>query len=97
LEHQVPAGVAKERLHCVLEAAEQTGMAFASRFIGRNVTIVSEKSSPGGVKGYSEHYLWTEGRTKGDEVLERDSFVVVRVEGCHFDGDRVVLTGSVAA
>jgi threonylcarbamoyladenosine tRNA methylthiotransferase MtaB len=97
LEHQVPAGVAKERLHCVLEAAEQTGMAFASRFIGRNVTIVSEKSSPGGVEGYSEHYLWTEGRTKGDEVLERDSFVVVRVEGCHFDGDRVVLTGSVAA
>jgi threonylcarbamoyladenosine tRNA methylthiotransferase MtaB len=97
LEHQVPAGVAKERLHCVLEAAEQRGMAFASRFIGRNVTIVSEKSSPGGVEGYSEHYLWTEGRTKGDEVLERDSFVVVRVEGCHFDGDRVVLTGSVAA
>jgi threonylcarbamoyladenosine tRNA methylthiotransferase MtaB len=97
LEHQVPAGVAKERLHRVLEAAEQTGMAFASQFIGRNVTIVSEKSSPGGVEGYSEHYLWTEGRTKVDEVLERDSFVVVRVEGCHFDGDRVVLTGSVAA
>jgi threonylcarbamoyladenosine tRNA methylthiotransferase MtaB len=96
LEHQVPAGVAKERLHRVLEAAEQTGMAFASRFIGRNVTIVSEKSSPGRVEGYSEHYLWTEGRTKDDEVLEHDSFVVVRVEGCHFDGDRVVLTGSVA-
>jgi len=96
-KHQVPAGVAKERLHRVLEAAEQTGMAFARRFIGRDVTIVSEKSFPGEVEGYSEHYLWTEGRTKGNEMLERDRFVVVRVEGCHFDGDRVVLSGSVAA
>ncbi|RIE17623.1 MiaB/RimO family radical SAM methylthiotransferase [Candidatus Cryosericum septentrionale] len=94
---QVPAGVAKERLHRVLEVAEQTGMAFARRFIGRDVTIVSEKSSPGEVEGYSEHYLWTEGRTHGNEMLERDSFVVVRVEGCHFDGDRVVLSGGVAA
>jgi threonylcarbamoyladenosine tRNA methylthiotransferase MtaB len=96
-EHQVPAGVAKERLRRVLEVAEQTGMAFARRFVGRNVTIVSQKSSPGEVEGYSEHYLWTEGRTKDDEVLERDSFVVVRIEGCRFDGDRVVLFGSVAA
>lgn len=94
---QVPAGVAKERLHRVLEVAEQTGMAFARRFIGRDVTIISEKSSPGEVEGYSEHYLWTEGRTHGNEMLERDSFVVVRVEGCHFDGDRVVLSGGVAA
>jgi threonylcarbamoyladenosine tRNA methylthiotransferase MtaB len=96
-ERQVPARVAKERLHRVLELAEQTGMAFAHRFIGRDVTIVSEKSSPGEVEGYSEHYLWTEGRMHGNETLERDSFVVVRVEGCHFDGDRVVLSGSVAA
>jgi len=96
-DHQVSAGIAKERLHRVLEAAEQTGMAFAHRFIGRDVTIVSEKSSPGEVEGYSEHYLWTEGRTQGNEMLARDSFVVVRVEGCHFDGDRVVLSGSVVA
>jgi threonylcarbamoyladenosine tRNA methylthiotransferase MtaB len=96
-ERQVPAGVAKERLHSVLEAAEQTGMAFARQFVGRDVTIVSEKSSPGEVEGYSEHYFWTDGRTEGNETLERDSFVVVHVEGCHFDGDRVVLTGSVAA
>jgi threonylcarbamoyladenosine tRNA methylthiotransferase MtaB len=96
-DDQVSAGVAKERLHRVLEAAEQAGMAFARRFIGRDVTIVSEKSSPGEVEGYSEHYLWTEGRTHGNEMLERDSFVVVRVEGCHFDGDRVVLSGNVAA
>lgn len=96
-EHQVPAEVAKERLHRVLEAAEQTGMAFAHRFIGRDVTIVSEKSFPGEVEGYSEHYLWTEGRVSGKKMLERDSFVVVHVEGCHFDGDRVVLSGSVAA
>jgi threonylcarbamoyladenosine tRNA methylthiotransferase MtaB len=96
-ERQVPVGVAKERLHRVLEVAEQTGMVFARRFIGRDVTIVSEKSSPGEVEGYSEHYLWTEGRAHGNETLERDSFVVVRVEGCHFDGDRVVLSGSVAA
>jgi threonylcarbamoyladenosine tRNA methylthiotransferase MtaB len=95
-EHQVPAEVVKERLHRVLEVAEQTGMAFARRFIGRDVTIVSEKSSPGEVEGYSEHYLWTEGRTHGNDILERDSFVVVRVEGCHFDDDRVVLSGSVA-
>ncbi|RIE06976.1 MiaB/RimO family radical SAM methylthiotransferase [Candidatus Cryosericum terrychapinii] len=96
-DHQVSAGVAKERLHRVLETAEQTGMAFAHRFIGRDVTIVSEKSSPGEVEGYSEHYLWTEGRTHGNDMLERDSFVVVRVEGCHFDGNRVILSGSVAA
>jgi threonylcarbamoyladenosine tRNA methylthiotransferase MtaB len=96
-ESQVPAGVAKERLHRVLELAEQTGMAFARRFIGRDVTIVSEKSSPGEVEGYSEHYLWTEGQTYRNEMLERGSFLVVRVEGCHFDGDRVVLSGSVAA
>ncbi|HEY5000917.1 MAG TPA: MiaB/RimO family radical SAM methylthiotransferase, partial [Candidatus Cryosericum sp.] len=76
-DHQVSAGVAKVRLHRVLEAAEQTGMAFAHRFIGRDVTIVSEKSSPGEVEGYSEHYLWTEGRAHGNEMLERDSFVVV--------------------
>ena len=94
---QVPAGVAKERLHRVLETAEQTGMAFARRFIGRDVTIVSEKSSPGEVEGYSEYYLWTEGRTHGNDMLERDSFVVVHVEGYHFDGDRVVLSGRVAA
>jgi threonylcarbamoyladenosine tRNA methylthiotransferase MtaB len=94
--HQVSAGVAKERLHRVLEAAEQTGMAFAHRFIGRDVTIVSEKSSPGEVEGYSEHYLWTEGHVCGNKMLERDNFVVVHVEGCHFDGDRVVLSGSVA-
>jgi threonylcarbamoyladenosine tRNA methylthiotransferase MtaB len=96
-EHQVPAGVAKERLHRVLEVAEQTGMTFARRFIGQQVTIVSEKSSPGEVEGYSEHYLWMEGRVSGSKMLERDSFVVVRVEGCHFDGDRVVLSGSVVA
>jgi threonylcarbamoyladenosine tRNA methylthiotransferase MtaB len=96
-EHQVPVEVARERLHRVLEVAEQTGMTFARRFIGRDVTIVSEKSSPGEVEGYSKHYLWTEGRTHGNEMLARDSFVVVRVEGCHFDGDRVVLSGSVAA
>jgi threonylcarbamoyladenosine tRNA methylthiotransferase MtaB len=96
-EHQVPAEVVKERLHRVLEAAEQTGMAFAHRFMGRDVTIVSEKSSPGEVEGYSEHYLWTEGRIHGNDMLERDSFVVVRVEGCHFDGDRVILSGSVVA
>jgi threonylcarbamoyladenosine tRNA methylthiotransferase MtaB len=96
-EYQVPAEVVKERLHRVLEAAEQTGMAFAHRFIGRDVTIVSEKSSPGEVEGYSEHYLWTEGRVSGNKMLERDSFVVIRVEGCHFDGDRVVLSGSVVA
>jgi threonylcarbamoyladenosine tRNA methylthiotransferase MtaB len=96
-EHQVPAGVAKERLHRVLEVAEQTGMTFARRFIGQQVTIVSEKSSPGEVEGYSEHYLWTEGRVSGSKMLEHDSFVVVRVEGCHFDGDRVVLSGSVVA
>jgi threonylcarbamoyladenosine tRNA methylthiotransferase MtaB len=95
--HQVSAGVAKERLHRVLETAEQTGMAFACRFIGRDVTIVSEKSSPGEVEGYSEHYLWTEGHVCGNKMLERDNFVVVHVEGCHFDGDRVVLSGSVAA
>jgi threonylcarbamoyladenosine tRNA methylthiotransferase MtaB len=96
-DHQVSAGIVKERLYRVLEAAEQAGMAFARRFIGRDVTIVSEKSSPGEVEGYSEHYLWTEGRTHGNDILERNSFVVVRVEGCHFDGDRVVLSGSVAA
>ena len=95
-EEQVPAGVAKERLHRVLEVAEQTGLAFARRFIGRDVTIVSEKSSPGEVEGYSGHYLWTEGQTHGNDILERDNFVVVHVEGCHFDGDRVVLSGSVA-
>lgn len=94
---QVPAGVAKERLHCVLNVAEQTGTAFARRFIGRDVTIVSEKSSPGEVEGYSEHYLWTEGHAYGNKMLERDSVVVVRVDGCHFDGDRVVLSGRVAA
>ena len=96
-DHQVCTGVAKERLHRVLEAAEQTGMAFARRFIGRDVTIVSEKSSPGEVEGYSEHYLWTEGRTYRNEMVAHDSFVIVHVEGCHFDGNRVVLTGSVAA
>jgi hypothetical protein len=80
----------------VLEAAEQTGMAFARRFIGRDVTIVSEKSSLGEVEGYSEHYLWTEGHVCGNKMLERDNFVVVHVEGCHFDGDRVVLSGSAA-
>lgn len=96
-ENRIPPGVAKERLHCVLEVAEQTGMAFARRFIGRDVTIISEKSSLGEVEGYSEYYLWTEGRTYGNEILECDSFVVVRVDGCRFDGDRVVLSGSVAA
>jgi len=95
-ERQIPAGVAKERLHRVLELAEQTGLAFGRRFIGRDVTIVSEKSSPGKVEGYSEYYLWTEGRTRGNKVLERDSFVVVHVEGCHWGGDRVVLSGGVA-
>jgi len=96
-ENRIPPGVAKERLHHVLEVAEQTGMAFARRFIGRDVTIISEKSSLGEVEGYSEYYLWTEGRTYGNEILECDSFVVVRVDGCRFDGDRVVLSGSVAA
>jgi len=96
-ENRIPPGVAKERLHHVLEVAEQTGMAFARRFIGRDVTIISEKSSLGEVEGYSEYYLWTEGRTYGNEILECDSFVIVRVDGCRFDGDRVVLSGSVAA
>jgi threonylcarbamoyladenosine tRNA methylthiotransferase MtaB len=96
-EHQVPAEVMKERLHRVLDVAEQTGMTFARRFIGQQVTIISEKCSPGEVEGYSEHYLWTEGRVSGNKKLERDSFVVVHVEGCHFDGDRVVLSGSVLA
>lgn len=96
-EHQVPAGVVKERLHRVLEIAERTGMEFARRFIGRDVTIVSEKSSPGEVEGYSEHYLWTRGHTQGTEMLARDSLVIVHVDSCHFDGDRVVLSGSAAA
>jgi len=94
-EHQVPAEVVKERLHRMFDVAEQTGMTFARRFIGQQVTIISEKCSPGEVEGYSEYYLWTEGRVSENKMLERDSFVVVRVECCHFDGDRVVLFGSV--
>lgn len=94
---QIPAGVAKQRLHSVLDTAERTGMAFSRRFIGHDVTIVSEKSLPGEVEGYSEHYLWTRGRTQGDAVLQRDSLVVVHVDSCHFEGGRVVLSGNVAA
>lgn len=93
---QVPASVARDRLHRVLEAAEQTGMAFARQFAGRDITIVSEQASPGMVQGYSEHYLWTEGRTDPDVTAQRDSFIVVHVESCHFDGDRVVVEGRVS-
>jgi len=96
-EHQVPSAIAKDRVRRALEAAEQAGMAFARQFVDRDVTIVSEKSAPGEVEGYSERYLWTEARTKGDEMLERDCFVVVHVESCRWGGDRVILTGRVAA
>ncbi|HWQ21575.1 MAG TPA: radical SAM protein [Clostridia bacterium] len=96
-DHQVPAGIAKERVHRVLAVAEATGITFARRFIGRDVTIVSEKTSPGEVEGYSEHYLWTEGHLFSRRVVDHDALVVVHVENCRFDGDRVVLSGSVPA
>lgn len=94
---QVPAAVVRERVHRMLNVGEQTGMSFARRFVGNCVTIVSERSCPGDVEGYSEHYLWTEARVLMSESLAHDTLVNVRVDGCHFDGDRVVLSGSVVA
>jgi hypothetical protein len=79
----------------VLDLSRQTGLAVARQFIGQEVTIVSEQVSEGIVKGYSEHYLWTEGSTGANVTLERDSLIAVRVDDLHFDGERVVLEGRV--
>ena len=93
--NQIPASIARQRLHRVLDLSRQTGLAVARQFIGQEVTIVSEQVSEGIVKGYSEHYLWTEGSTGANVTLERDSFIAVRVDGLRFDGERVVLEGCV--
>ncbi|MHB8072071.1 MAG: MiaB/RimO family radical SAM methylthiotransferase [Candidatus Cryosericum sp.] len=94
-EGQVPAGVVRERVHRMLTAAEEVGLSFARQFIGRSITIVSEKVGPGMAAGYSEHYLWTEAMSHCQQIPARDSFVHVRADDCRFEGDRVVLTGSV--
>lgn len=90
---QVPVSIARDRLHSVLDVAERTGMTFAHQFVGRDVTIVSEQVSPGIVQGYSEHYLWTQGRTDPDITPQRDRFITIHAESCRFDGERVVLEG----
>jgi threonylcarbamoyladenosine tRNA methylthiotransferase MtaB len=92
---QVPAGMVRERVHRMLAVAEQVGLSFAHQFVGHYVTIVSEKVAPGTTEGYSEYYLWTEAKDRSRQIPVRDSFVHVHVDDCHFEGDRVVLTGSV--
>lgn len=93
---QVPVNVARERVHRVLNLAESSGLAFSKEFIGRSVTIVSEKSSPGAVEGYSEYYLWTRARVPDGQVVEHDRFVEAVVENSAVEGDRVVLSGRVS-
>jgi threonylcarbamoyladenosine tRNA methylthiotransferase MtaB len=92
---QVPVGVVRERVHRMLAAAEQVGLSFAHQFVGHSITIVSEKVAPGTAEGYSEHYLWTEAKNRSQQIPVRDGFVHVHVDDCHFEGDRVVLTGSI--
>ncbi len=94
---QVPAGVVRERVHRMLAVAEQAGLSFSRQFVERSITIVSEKVVPGMAEGYSEHYLWTEARNDSQETPPRDCFIRVTVEDCRFDGDRVVLTGSIVS
>jgi threonylcarbamoyladenosine tRNA methylthiotransferase MtaB len=94
-EDQVPARLIRERVHRMLAVAEQVGMTCVRQFIGRTVTIVSEKVAPGTAEGYSEHYLWTVGRACTQETPPRDTFVRVCVESCRFEGDRVVLAGRI--
>lgn len=93
---QIPASVARDRLHRVLGLSEQVGINFARQFLGKDVTIVSEQVASGVVRGYSEYYLWTEGLAGSNALPQRDSFVPVRIDGCRFDGERVVLQGNIS-
>ncbi len=92
-QDSVSPWVKAERVHTMLRAAELTGLAFGGRFVGGTVRIVTEEESPGTARGYADAYLWTDASVAGGRLIERDRFLQVRVDGCHFEGGRVVLTG----
>jgi len=92
----VSARVKAARVHEMLRAAELTGLDFARRFVGSTVRIVTERVAPGQAQGYADAYLWTDARVSNGQLVERDQFLQVRVDGCHWEGDRAVLTGEAA-
>lgn len=89
----VSARVKAARVHEMLQAAELTGLGFARRFVGSTVRIVTERIAPGRTQGYADAYLWTDARVASGRLIERDQFLEVHVDGCHWEGDRAVLTG----
>ena len=92
-DDSVSPRVKAERVHTMLRTAELTGLAFGGHFVGRTVRIVTEDVRPGTARGYTDAYLWTDASVAGGRLIERDRFLQVQVNGCHFEGDRVVLTG----
>ena len=94
-ESQVPAEIVHERVHRMLDVAEEVALSFARQFVGQCVTVVSEKVGPGMAAGYSQYYLWTEAKGQSQETPVRDSFVRVQVGACGFRGDRVILSGRI--
>lgn len=89
----VSGRVKAARVHEMLRTAELTGLTFAQRFVGSTVRIVTERAAPGQAQGYADAYLWTDARVSSGRLVERDQFLEVHVDGCHWEGDRAVLTG----
>lgn len=92
---QVSPATIRERVHRMLAVGAETGLHYAQRFIGRDATIISEKVGPGRAEGYSEYYLWTEVRCEPQTMPARDILLQAAVDSCRYEGDRVILTGSV--
>lgn len=92
---QVPRATIRERVHRMLAVGAETGLHYAQRFIGRDVGIISEKVGLGRAEGYSEYYLWTEVRCEPQTMPARDILLRAAIDSCRYQGDRVILTGSV--
>jgi len=91
MENQVPGKIKAERSARIRALSDETRLAYLSRFIGKEQTVLIESiDSKGFAKGYGEHYIPVRFKAGG---LQKNTFhkvVLKRLEG---KGEKSGLTG----
>jgi threonylcarbamoyladenosine tRNA methylthiotransferase MtaB len=86
MDEQVSEKIKTERSEIIRDLADQLKIKYRSRFIGKEQTVLTERSRIKGVaKGYGEHYIPV--IIKNSEI-ERNSFVKVKLTGFAEDKER---------
>ncbi len=78
----IPAEIKSERLHRLLKAAERTSVTFASRFIGKNQSIIAEEFVDGYTSGYTGNYI----RVYVSGNLKTGKKYTVKIKNIYKDG-----------